>query len=98
MIRVLFERKADLNARSEFGLTPLCLVSHNRSQTLRFLLDHDPNISPYDGKTPLHEASELGELKIVQLLLGHGVDVDAVDVNVETALQLASAKGHDKVA
>jgi ankyrin repeat protein len=49
------------------------------------------------GKTPLHEASYGGHLKVVQALLAAGANVNEVDEIGHTPLWWASYKGHSDV-
>ena len=47
-----------------------------------------------EGRTPLHLAALYGHKRIVELLVSHGADVNAVDHRQYTALQLAVLRGH----
>jgi ankyrin repeat protein len=49
------------------------------------------------GKTALHIAAERGNLRIVQLLLEHEVDVDVADASGCTALHYAARGAHAEV-
>ncbi|RFU27471.1 hypothetical protein B7463_g8880, partial [Scytalidium lignicola] len=49
------------------------------------------------GATGLHLASQHGHLDIVQILLDVGVDIDAKDNGMETALVRACSAGHDDI-
>jgi ankyrin repeat protein len=49
------------------------------------------------GQTPLHVASELGNMDLVQLLLDSGANVTVTNANGQTPLHLACAKGHTDV-
>jgi ankyrin repeat protein len=54
-----------------------------------------PKSSALDGKTPLHRAAN-GHGDVVDLLLGHAVDVNAVDKAGQTPI--FSAAGHESIA
>jgi hypothetical protein len=104
VVRKLIEYDpACIEARDEYGQTPLLLVSYGRNSkddsVFRILLEHgaDINAKRQDGQTPLHEASHNGALEVVRLLLEHGADVEAKGYDCKTALQFAAEKGHDKV-
>jgi ankyrin repeat protein len=45
--------------------------------------------SNYDENTPLHVACELGHLKICELLIKAGANVNATNVNGDTSLHIA---------
>jgi Ankyrin repeats (3 copies) len=49
------------------------------------------------GRTPLHLASQVGRLVIVELLLDRGTDANAQNDSGQTALHLASREGHRDV-
>ncbi|CAH1270058.1 SDK1 [Branchiostoma lanceolatum] len=51
------------------------------------------NVNFYDpvGKTPLHRAAFLGDVKIVQLLIQAGADVNMLAASIEPAVQFRSA-------
>jgi len=48
-------------------------------------------------RTPLHGAARLGRTQMVRMLLGLGAEVEIVDCNGRTALDLAEEKGHQDV-
>ena len=49
------------------------------------------------GRTFLHTASDLGDVKMVRLLLGRGIDVNAVDSGKWTALHFAADAGSQRI-
>jgi hypothetical protein len=49
------------------------------------------------GFTPLRQASENGALEVVRLLLEHGADVEAVNGDGETALQVVGKTRYREV-
>jgi hypothetical protein len=51
-----------------------------------------------DGRTALHQASSVGNIWVVKLLIAHGADVNAKNSIGETSLHLASRFGHLEAA
>lgn len=50
------------------------------------------------GRTPLHKAAFAGLVEVVDILIQHGVRVDARDRDNITALHSVSQEGHDSIA
>jgi len=95
VVQKLIEYNANINARDEYGWTPLYPASRGfylkDGSVLRLLLERGADVNARadkDGSTPLHEASRYGALEAVRLLLEHGADVEAVDFDGKTALQV----------
>ena len=93
--RKLIEYDADIDARDNDGWTPLYWTSFGEcfkdGSVLRLLLERGADTNARtadDGFTPLHRASANGALELVALLLEHGADVESVDNNRKTALQV----------
>jgi len=59
----------------------------------------DPNVGDYDGRTALHVAATLGQMRVVEALLRSPTAlVDVFDRWGKTPLQDASENGHEAVA
>ncbi|KAI0430727.1 ankyrin repeat-containing domain protein [Xylaria sp. FL1042] len=67
----------------------------SEDHTIKFLLDHGADVNSLGGRTqlPIQIAAAHGPLKIVQLLINAGADVNAV-AGGEPALFAAARKGH----
>lgn len=102
----------DLNAKNEYGHTPLHEVaaaasvdvsSHDRLAVVDKLLDGGADAAAQNlkGHTPLHIAADVGNADAASALLsrrGRGVDVNAVDSEGNTPLHFAAEMGHSAVA
>jgi ankyrin repeat protein len=107
---LLLAGKADVNAVSAHGMTPfLAAVKNHHMEVARLLLARGADVNagyfPPDWK-PLHYAAFHGHADMVELLLAHGVKVDAevyyrdaTQFNIEglTPLLLAAEEGHKEV-
>jgi len=93
------EHPQDVNSRSFFGEeTPLHLTS--RVDVARLLIEHgaDATAQNKDGTTPLHRASERGDVDVARLLIEHGADATAQGMHGRTPLHRASERGDVDVA
>jgi ankyrin repeat protein len=104
VVQKLIEYNANINARDEYGWTPLSWASRGcyfkDGSVLRLLLERGADVNArahIDGSTPLHLASVNGALEAVRLLLEHGADVEAVSVEGKTALQFVGKTAYPKV-
>ena len=95
-ICLLLEYNADVNAENSLGKTCLHLIvsclttqSHEINSIIDVLLNHgaDINAKVYSGRTALHYVRYV---RVAERLLLAGIDVDAVDLSGETALQRAT--------
>ena len=110
MVRVLLNYKADVNARSDLGWTPIHYVSLGFSvipdmcqsfpDVARLLLKHgaDVNVevsgSDGSGRTPLHLTMVFNRAEVVRVLLEHGANVNAEDGSGRTPSQIHQEKPH----
>ncbi|KAH8280566.1 hypothetical protein KR018_010269 [Drosophila ironensis] len=72
----------------------------NVETSLRFLVQGaDPNYYHEDKlSTPLHMAAKFGQASQIEMLLVYGADVNALDGNGLTPLELARANNHNTIA
>jgi ankyrin repeat protein len=107
-VRLLIKHGADVHARDQSQSTPLHLASSRFPWTgetaVRLLIEHGASVNAYDKnhQTPLHWVSSCDEpnanVSSLRLLLKNGADVDVWDDKGLTAFQIASAKGHRRIA
>ena len=68
----------------------------NRVQPSQFLVKHGEELcqsTDESGNTPLHIASERGNLEAVKILLDHGASGDAQNRQLETPMHMAAVTG-----
>jgi ankyrin repeat protein len=83
----LLEQKADVNAVTSCGTTPLQFaVYENRVQAVQLLLNRQAKVSAADdcGRTPLHTATACCRQGIAELLISARADLEAKLVNTPT--------------
>ncbi|KAJ3108796.1 Neurogenic locus notch protein 3 [Phlyctochytrium bullatum] len=89
VVRVLLEAGAPVNAVDEKDLTPLHVAANNPASTGRaadlLLILGDENVKvdavaeAYDGMAPLHLAAISAAVKVAEVLIAHGANVDVKD-------------------
>jgi hypothetical protein len=103
-VKFLVERGdgIDINAKDSHGLTALHVsIASKTTPITDFLLSQasiNVNELEENKQTPLHLACFLGDLEIVQKLVGRGANVNSNDGLNGTPLHMACHKGHAKVA
>ncbi|MBR4355241.1 MAG: ankyrin repeat domain-containing protein [Elusimicrobiaceae bacterium] len=82
--KLLIFRQADLNVQTNLGATALLMAvtqpypsEKDRLDLLAYMLRHgaDPNLSPYNGFSPLYYAAVTGNLDVVKILVEYGAQV-----------------------
>jgi ankyrin repeat protein len=94
--------KTDVNARDEYGKTPLHYAARMKNSGIfRSLLLHprtNVNVQDEEGKTPLYEASEKGKHDYVHCFLLHpDINPNVQDREGNTPLHIATLLGHENV-
>lgn len=101
LIKLLVTSGVDLSEKDlKFGKPALHLaLGRNRKEISNFLIESGADVNSRDkyGRTPLMEASTLGELNLVKLLLSKGADPAAQDDQHQTAAILAAKQGHQEI-
>ncbi|MBI3222912.1 MAG: ankyrin repeat domain-containing protein [Nitrosomonadales bacterium] len=100
VVKLLLDKKVDVNARSQHGWTPLLQAATRGHLTVSaMLIEHGANVNAAsnDGWTPLHKASANGHFAEVMLLLSKGADAQAQYADGMTPLDIAIKNKQDKI-
>ena len=95
--RLMVKHPQHLNTISGYYMTPAVVALARRHfQLAQALHLNGSSVEPrgYSDNTPLHAAAYHGDLEMVQVLLGYGVDVNALNDAGCTPLDFASRDGH----
>lgn len=79
-MELLLKYNANLEAKTESGLTPLHVASFMGCMNIVvFLLQHEtsPDVTTVRGETPLHLAARANQTDVVRILLRNNATVDA---------------------
>jgi ankyrin repeat protein len=100
-VRTLLDEGADVEAKTERGLTALGFAAaRGHIEVVRLLLEQgaDVEAKTEGGLTALMAAAALGHIEVVRLLLEQGADVNAeTEGGKKTALSFAEQRGHTEV-
>jgi len=92
IVKLLLSFKADIEALTDGGWTPLHIACHQGSYEIaKYLIENNANINAITNHrmTPLHFASYFDHPDIVQLLLDHGAKTDLKNDSDLTPLEVA---------
>jgi hypothetical protein len=92
----------DVNAKNHYGTTPLAYATQGDfkdHRVIRLLLDRgaDPNSRRPNHSTPLHRASQNGDVEIVRLLVEHGASVEVKKKDGKSPLDVASGEHREEI-
>jgi ankyrin repeat protein len=74
----LIDKGANINARNEWGGTPLYVAINDFDLMQRLIAKGaEVNVKAFGSITPLHQAASRGNLKVTKLLIDHGADLNA---------------------
>ena len=94
-VRLAINFGADLEAKNNYGLTPLHLASRlNHIEIAKLLIDRgaDLEAKTNGGWTPLHLASDNNNIETAKLLIERGADVEAKTNGGRTPLRKAQSE------
>ena len=101
-VTLLLEHGANIEAKNFHGWTALMIAAREgKTEMVALLLKHGASIEAQDKKygwTALMYAAMHGKTKTVKLLLEHGANIEAKNSAGKTALMIAEASGHKKIA
>jgi cytohesin len=92
---------ADVNAKVNDGRTPLAMaIDQNKPETADIIRKHGGMTSAelLSGMTLLHIAVKEGKMETIELLIAKGADVNAMDRDVKTPLDLAEGTNNKEIA
>ncbi|TKZ36171.1 ankyrin repeat domain-containing protein [Brachyspira catarrhinii] len=96
LVKLLVTNGANVNSLMPYGGVNLIgwAISENNMDLLQILIENGANINNTDGDswagTPLMTASRLGLDNVVRILLSRNADINATDINGNTALHTAA--------
>ena len=106
-VQLLIDGGADVNTRTTRGNTPLSCAASGKGCTLsafnnvydftnvaKILLDNGADVNL---QNPLLIAAHVGNLKMVQLLLARGANINATNSTGQNALQIAQQQEHTNI-
>jgi ankyrin repeat protein len=99
IVKLLFEKGADIKVKDNFGRTALMMAASGHTNVVKFLLEKSANVNDKDniGGTALMIAAQNGHTEIVNLLIEKGAELNARSNDGRTALGAAKRMGHSDI-
>jgi len=97
VLNLLLNHGVDVNYAFDFRPLICIAAMFNQQRTVEILLANGASINDSDGSgvTPLMFAARDGSNNLIRFLLQHGAEKTAVDLENDTALDMAKSAGHD---
>lgn len=98
IVRLFLDAGAEINGGDETLDSPLIRAIYgDQETTIRLLLENGANTEQKFGKSSLHAAIDVGNERIVQLLLDRGAEVNSATKHGDTPLHITALSGNRPV-
>jgi len=100
VVRILFNRRSDINIRTAKSHTALHLAAESGSvDIIKLLLDEgmSVNLTNTNGNSPLHFSALLGKLEATKTLVERGAALNDTNIYGNTPLMLAAFKSESEI-
>lgn len=98
IVNSIIDAGADVNAPASDGRTPIVWASGiGHIPAIKLLLEKGADINYNESGTALMEAVKMGHENTIAYLLNNGADLQAINVNGKTALNIALEKGNENI-